>query len=130
MINLINNTRRHDIILHRSGRIDINARLARLLSLVPGDVINLCQEGIEVYLFVYKRATEVIGRHEARCYPSKNSSHNFRAYSRTLCSVVFNNLSQVSPTTKKLRLFAGNAVTMPNGVLGVPIIYKLIVPKQ
>ena len=41
MIKLLERTRRPDITFSRNGRISITARVVRLLSLQPGDSINV-----------------------------------------------------------------------------------------
>ena len=41
MIKLLQRTRRPDITFCRNGRISITARVVRLLSLQPGDSINI-----------------------------------------------------------------------------------------
>lgn len=71
MINLLEHTRRPDVTFRRSGRIAISTRVARRLSLSPGDVIGICAEGGEFLLHVRLRSPE--GSHEAKCFPACRS---------------------------------------------------------
>lgn len=82
MINLLENTRRHDITFFRNGRIIICARIVRALGLSPGDTINVALKDNEYLLYAVHN---IIGRHQARCYPTKRGSHNFCANSIKLC---------------------------------------------
>lgn len=82
-------TRRPDITFHTDGRIDITARVAKALSLHPGDVIDIADDGSEVYL--YCKHHNAIGRHEAQCYATNQGKtcNNLRAHSRRLCKAIF-----------------------------------------
>ena len=44
MENIIERTRRKDITFYKSGRIDITARVARILNLKQGDSINISKD--------------------------------------------------------------------------------------
>ena len=81
MVKLLENTRRPDITFNRNGQIRITARIARILSIATGDVINIRIEDGEYLLYVSKN---LIGRHEARCYPTNRQGHNFVANSARL----------------------------------------------
>lgn len=89
MISLIEHSRRADITFHRSGRIDIAARVARMLSLGEGDVVDIAEHFSELYVYVSRRADGIVGRYEATCRPTKRRSHNFRAHSVRLCRAMF-----------------------------------------
>ena len=84
----LQNTRRPDITFHSDGRIDITARVAKALSLHPGDVIDIAHDSSEYYLYVKHR--NAIGRHEAQCHPTNKGKicNNLRAHSRRLCLAV------------------------------------------
>lgn len=82
MTSLLPNSRRPDITVNFSGRIDITCRIARLLDLHPGDVIDVCQSGPEYYLHVRYSAADVVGRHEGQCFPtSRGGRGSYRAWS-------------------------------------------------
>ena len=83
---LLENTRRHDITFHRNGRIRITARIVRILRLRPGDSINIALSDGEYLLFAVRHN---VGRHQARCHPSKRGGRNFCANSIRLCRLFF-----------------------------------------
>ena len=110
MTSLLENTRRPDVTFHSSGRIDITARIARSLSLSKGDVIDIATDGNEYLLYVRHRSANIIGSHEAQCWPTNHGKHqcnNFRCQSRRLSKAIIDN---VCPGTSVLRLPAGPAV--------------------
>ena len=84
----LENTRRPDITFNTDGRIDITARVAKALSLHPGDVIDIAHDGGEYLLYV--KHHNAIGRHEAQCHPTNKGKicNNLRAHSRRLCQAV------------------------------------------
>lgn len=126
MQSILSNTRRPDITLHASGLIDISAHVAKLLSLHPGDVLDVIDCGDrELYLYVKFRAP-VVGRHEATCFPSHSGGRHTRAWSRRLCLAIM----QVGGYTgAKLPLAVGDPVTL-RGEAALPIIYKHPLNKQ
>lgn len=87
MQSLIGNNRRADISFFPNGRIDISARLSRLLSLQSGDTIDIKFDGYEYYIYVRNRSP-LGGRFEAQCFPSNKKGRHFRAYSRRLYAAV------------------------------------------
>lgn len=91
MIKLLEHTRRPDISFHRNGIIRITARLARALSLRPGDAINIAVNDGE-YLLHATRLPSAIGRHLAQCHPTKKGSANYCAHSVRLCRALLDEL--------------------------------------
>lgn len=71
MTSILPNSRRPDLTVNISGRIDITARVARLLNLQPGDVIDVSVSGPEYYLYVRHLASEIVGRHEGKCFATR-----------------------------------------------------------
>ncbi|WP_301747130.1 AbrB/MazE/SpoVT family DNA-binding domain-containing protein [uncultured Duncaniella sp.] len=88
METLLNHTRRPDITFCRNGRIFISARVARLLDISPGDSINISVTDGEFLLFAMRHPFG-LGRHIARCYPTKKHSRNLSANSVELCLKFF-----------------------------------------
>jgi bifunctional DNA-binding transcriptional regulator/antitoxin component of YhaV-PrlF toxin-antitoxin module len=89
MDKIIGNTRRPDITFYKSGRIDITARVAKLLDINEGDVIDIATDGMEYYLMVERSGKNVVGRHEGRCYKTYGGNcRNMRAYSVRLARAV------------------------------------------
>ena len=104
-----NRSRKPDIRFSREGRIDISSRIARSLGIREGDVLDILHDRDEYYLYVRLKASEVVGRHEARCVktnPAIRRPHYFRAYSRTLCAAVL----EAAGATDRAALFAGDVV--------------------
>lgn len=85
MKSLLGSSRKPDVTFHHDGRIDITARVAHKLGILPGDVIDVSFDGIEYFLYIRHRGTSLTGKHEAQCFPTKRHSHNFRAHSVRLC---------------------------------------------
>ena len=88
MFKLLERSRRPDISFSRKGIIRITARVARILYLQPGDVINITVNKGE-YLLHATHHTKNIGRHEAQCYRTKQKSENYCANSIRLCRSLF-----------------------------------------
>lgn len=105
MLSLIKNTRKPDIKFYRDGRIFITARVSRILGLSPGDAINIALLDGEYLLFAL---SETIGRHHARCHPTKKGSHNFCANSTRLARALLDS--------------CGIADQKASFMIGVPII--------
>nr|DAV37251.1 MAG TPA: Transcriptional regulator, AbrB family binding protein, TRANSCRIPTION REGULATOR [Caudoviricetes sp.] len=120
MESILGNTRRADIAFYASGRIDITAHVARHLQLQKGDVLDICTDGREYYLYVRHRVPTV-GRHEAAVYPTNRNGNNFRAWSQKLCKAVIN--VSGSKDDKAVRLCVGEAVQNQDRIL-LPIIIK------
>jgi len=126
MTSLLPNSRRPDVIFHPNGRIDITARIAKVLQLQNGDVIDVAVSYDEYLLYVRLRAAECVGRYEATVHPTnkgKHDSNNFRAYSHRL----YTSIKQVSRVSdnRPIRLPAGSAVILgPNGSTAVHLITR------
>lgn len=88
MKSILPNSRKHDLAFHASGRIDISAHVARKLSLSPGDVIDIAQEGGEWYLYVKLRSGSYTGRHDGRVWATANGKGTFRTWSKALTHFV------------------------------------------
>lgn len=91
MQSLLNNTRRPDITFYRNGRIDVSARIAKILGVHDGDVLNIAIQGSEYFLYVQHKADRIVGRHEAQCYPSNRlgrNNNNLRCHSKRLCNLI------------------------------------------
>lgn len=119
MKTLLEHTRRPDITFCRNGRISITARVARILSLAQGDSINIAYGGGELLLFAL-RHHESIGRHIARCFPTKKGSNNLSANSVQLCRSV---LSLANVRSDRASFMVGEAFER-NHTLYLPIIIK------
>lgn len=88
MASLLTHTRRHDITFNRNGCIRIASRIVRMLSISPGDSININLHNGEYLLYV-TRHTDSSCRYEAQCYPSKGNNRNYCANSVRLCRALF-----------------------------------------
>lgn len=83
MISLLGRSRRHDIIVRRTGMIDITARVARILQLAPGDSIDILVDNNEYYLTVVHHASGGCGCFRAVARPTKKGKH-FRVHSTVI----------------------------------------------
>ena len=117
MKSLLVSSRRPDITFHSDGRIDIAAHLAKRLSLSPGDVIDIMQDGAEFYIIIRFRGDKVIGRHEAQCYPTKSRSMNYRCHSARLCRIMIH----IAGAEQRLSLMAGETRVIA-GIMAVTLI--------
>lgn len=123
MTSILGNTRRADITFHPRGNIDITARVSKLLGLAVGDVIDICIEAGEFYLYVKHRAESAAGRHEATLYPTSRKvkrCNNLRCHSRRLCKA----MQEACNATGILRLPVGELVNL-RGTEALPIITRL-----
>ena len=119
MIKLLQRTRRPDITFCRNGRISITARVVRLLSLQPGDSINIAFHLGECYLLASRHANSV-GRHIAQCYPTKKDSHNYCANSVCLARLMLDNCGIHDQRAS----FMVGEETTHDGDVCLPIIFK------
>ncbi len=128
MMYLLGTTRRADITLYANGRIDLTARVVKMLSLRDGDIIDVACDGREYLLFKKMDAVMAFGNHEARVRPSKRgvkSSHNMRAYSKRLCMAML----RLAGKEDRLCVPVGKPVHLPNGKVALPIIYQYGIEK-
>lgn len=84
MLSILRHTRKPDIVFYKTGRIEVARRLARILGIRKGDVLNLIQENDRYYLYLSSLAVWSNGTHEAACAPSAPGSRHFRAHSVAL----------------------------------------------
>lgn len=117
MYKLLEQTRRPDITFQLNGIIRITARVARILSLRPGDAINIIVTDGE-YLLYAVHHDNLIGRYEAQCYRSKRGGENYCANSVSLCRSM---LSIVGSRNNRVSFMVGES-TERSGVVYVPII--------
>lgn len=125
MTTTLENTRKPDITFHATGRIDITARVVKVLSLHPGDVIDIAHDGGEYYLYVKHRSA--IGRHKAQCYATYKGKtcNNLRAHSKQLCLAVLN----INGNDNEARLPVGEPITHTTLGITLPIIIKRNIPR-
>lgn len=117
MYKLLEHTRRPDITFNRNGSISITARLARMLSLRPGDSINIAVSGGEYLLHAVHHDND-IGQYIARCFHSKRGGHDFRCQCVALCRSLF---ASVGITTNRAAFMVGQKIERA-GIVYVPII--------
>ena len=111
--------RRPDISFYNTGRIDITARVARMLSLCEGDSIDVAAHYDELYLYVSHRHDSSVASFEGTCHSTKKGSCNFRAYSKRICQAIM----KYSRTVDKALLPVGKpSIDDVCGTI-VPVIY-------
>lgn len=119
---ILGNTRRADISFYSSGKIDITSRIANALGMVDGDVIDIMMWKGEFYLYVSVHASDICGRHEAQCFPSKRGGRHFRTWCRRLCSAILSECGE----TSRVSLAAGEVVEV-HGRKAITIITRNII---
>lgn len=119
MGSILGNSRRPDVTFYKSGRIDITSRVAKLLNLSQGDVIDIDVINGEYLLYIRYRSNEAVGRHEARCIASKSNSNNFRAYSKKLTKAILTVCE-----AEKAQLASGAAMEFERLGIAVPLITR------
>ena len=123
MHSILTNTRRPDVTFYPNGRIDITARIANMLDLHQGDVIDRADNGRHEYLlYIRYRGDKLVGKHEAVCRQSKRRSRNFRAYSKRICSFMFRFTDRKN---EPYRVPAGEVLTYKDYGKMVPLITRL-----
>lgn len=116
---ILENTRCADISFFSSGKIDITSRVVKALSMQSGDVIDIMCAGKEFYLYVSQHSSEILGRHTARCYPTKHGSNHFRGYSRKLCEAILKECG----AQNRANLAAGSMMEI-NGYTAIALITR------
>lgn len=119
METILGNTRKPDVTFYKNGRIDLTSRIAKMLNLDNGDVVDIALCNGEYMLYVRLRNAQAVGNHEARCYASKRNSHNFRAYSKKLCDAIL-----AVCKANKAQLASGVAVEVDSLGVAIPLITR------
>lgn len=122
MKSILGNTRKSDITFYDNGRIDISARVSKMLSLQKGNVIDVLEDDGELYLYV-RFHEQVVGRHEAACFSTHLGSRHFRAWSQKLSRYI---IRAGGSSLNKVALGVGAPVELPNVGIALPIIYRHI----
>lgn len=120
MKKLLQRTRRPDISFCRNGRISLSARVVKVLSLQPGDSINVAFHLGECYLLA-SHNDNAAGRRIATCYPTKKGSRNFCANSVTLARLM---LDKCNVPGLRASFLVGKGESI-DGEVCLPIIYKM-----
>ncbi len=120
MTSILPNSRRPDLTVCASGRIDITSRIARTLDLQPGDIIDVSYSDREYYLYIRRRASDAVGRHEGHCFPTLRGRNrgSYRTWSVRLAKAIHKACNNNTPT---LRLPCGEA-RIVNERVYIPII--------
>jgi hypothetical protein len=121
MKSIISNSRRHDLTFHPNGLIDISAHIARKLSLAPGDVIDIAQDGEELYIYVRLRAGNYVGRHIGCVRPC--FKHGRSGPYRTCSKLLTDAVRAAARCPKELRCPCGAEVSY-NDSKYITIIYR------
>lgn len=120
MKSVLGNTRKPDLIFHKNGRINVSARVARLLNITHGDIVDIMELTEEYYLYVRGRAPHV-GRHEGMAYRSNKRGNHFIVSSRRLCDFIL----RLCRESDEVRLCCGELCLLrPEGKQALPIITR------
>lgn len=117
---ILGRTRRPDITFSRQGRVELSARLSKLLSLAPRDVVDILHDNRNGECYIYCKHRSNGACHEAQVFPTNHNGNHFRLHSVKLCRAVFS----LFPTYKdyKLSLPTAEEITNINGHDAVQII--------
>lgn len=114
MQSILNNIRRPDITFYPNGRIDITARVAGMLSLESGDVIDILHDGREFYIYVRAKRSQIIGRFHGQVHPTNlGKSRNYRAFSIQMTNYILSHCHATTarlPVGEPLQLSVGTAL--------------------
>lgn len=117
---VLGRTRRPDISFSRNGRIELSSRVAQLLSLHAGDVIDILKDDSTGDCYLYRKCHAAEGmRHEAQVYRTNSCGRHFRTYSRRLCREVLHIMRFHGETA---RLPSGGRVMTMDGHEVLPLI--------
>lgn len=123
MQSILGNTRRHDLVFHVSGRIDLSASVGKQLSLKNGDSVDIAEHSGEYYLYVKTRNSDRLGRHIAQCFSTNKRLHTcntFRCQSRKLAQAVL----QLCNLHQKACIAVGQALEIENYGICIPLITR------
>lgn len=123
MKSVLESNRRHDIVFYPDGRIDIMARVGKLINIEPGDAIDIMTDGEEYFLYVRNKRPQC-GHFEAQCFLPNKCGRHFRAYSARLCAAV----REASGQAGKVRLAVGETREYEGRTLATLIIHNPLPP--
>lgn len=106
MDSILKHTRKADIVFYHAGKIEVKRRLARIIGLRQGDVLNLKTDGCRIYLYLSSMAVWSNGAHEAVCAPTNKGGRHFRAHSVAL-SRAATELAGIKAGSDRVGFYAG-----------------------
>ena len=115
-------TRKHDVVFHRNGQIDLGKRIVHELDLHAGDIIDILYGDREHYLYCKRRHTDITGTHHAQCHPA-HRGRALRVFSVQLTNHVFSIFN--TPQQQTIRLATG-ALTKTDSGQALPLILKAL----
>ncbi len=121
---LIKQNRRPDISFNWQGSVNITTRVAKMLDLKEGDVINIAEQDNEFYLFVQYRA-QPNGAFKGRVYATNEHNGFLRARNTMLCRKMIAECDAAYCA----RLYVGDPVEVEGIGRAVPIITRLNLDK-
>ena len=121
MNHLIGQKRKHDVVWHRSGKIELSAYVVKTLGIARGDSIGVMGDNEEYYLYVSSKGDRGI-RCKAACYPSNRGGWNMKAHCKELTDAIFRIVGDAD--SDKVRMAVGESVER-DGVKCVTLLYML-----
>ena len=118
-------TKKADLTFFESGKINITAHVSRTLDLHAADAINIArvEKGwTEYYLYVERRAGEMLGHHEGVCAVTHGHGRNLRVFNCRLSRYILG----LCHTDGPLGLSIGTPEQVEGLGLAVPIILRPI----
>lgn len=106
MNHLIGQKRKHDVVWHRSGKIELSAYVVKTLGIARGDSIGVMQDRGEYYLYVSSKGEQGV-RCKATCYPSRIGSRAMKTHCKELTDEMYR---IIGADADKLRMAVGEVV--------------------
>lgn len=112
-------TRKMDVSVYPTGKIELSAHVVRQLDCSEGDTIGLVKEGPERYLCVLRK--HGVGRGSTRACMVNPGNHFMRIWSKALARALYLELS-IEPEAK-VSLYCGEPIDTAHG-RAIPLITK------
>jgi len=122
---VLGKTKKVDITFFYSGKINITSHVSRSLDLQAGDAINIAkvEKGwTEYYLYIERRAQDMLGHHEGVCAVTHGHGRNLRVFNCRLSRYILT----LCHATASVGLNIGTPEEVPGLGLAVPIIIRPI----
>lgn len=121
MIKLLNKTRCHDLSITSRGKIDISARVVRILELHSGDIVGLYEIDRDLCISRLYKSEELNAKHRCCVHPTSGKRGTFRLWSVDITKKIFD---AAGCSNNTLRLACGEPKSIDNKIY-IPIITKL-----
>lgn len=116
---IVGATRKMDVSVYPTGKIELSAHVVRQLGCSEGDTVGLLKDGVERYLCVLRKSG--VGRGCTRVCRVNSGSRFMRIWSKELAEALYMELN-ITPNSK-VSLYCGEPVDTEHGK-AIPLITK------